>query len=95
MTPAAPGLLPYTFHPALGMVTSSMNQRIKTIFADAQKLAPADREELAELLLATINFDPDVEAAWFRETEDRIAAHEQGELTARPASDVLAKYRKA
>ena len=36
-----------------------MNQRIKTIFADPQKLSPAEREELAELLLATI--DPDLE----------------------------------
>jgi Putative addiction module component len=71
-----------------------MNQRIKTIFADAQKLAPADREELAELLLATIDSDPDVEAAWLLEIEDRIAAHERGELTTRPASDVLAKHRK-
>lgn len=71
-----------------------MNQRIKTIFADAQKLAPADREELAELLLATIDTDPDVHAAWLLEIDDRIAAHERGELTTRPASDVLAKHRK-
>ncbi len=71
-----------------------MNQRIKMIFADAQKLAPADREELAELLLATIDSDPDVEAAWLLEIEDRIAAHARGELTARPAGDVLAKHRK-
>ena len=41
-----------------------MNQRVKTIFDEAQKLAPADREELADLLLATIEVDPGVEKAW-------------------------------
>lgn len=72
-----------------------MNQRIRTIFEEAQRLAPAEREELAELLLATISPDPEVEAAWSREVADRIAAHERGEMSARPAADVLEKYLKA
>jgi putative addiction module component (TIGR02574 family) len=69
-----------------------MNQRIKTIFEQAQRLAPAEREELAELLLATIDDDPGVAAAWQKEFDDRIAAHERGEMTTRPAAEVLAKY---
>jgi putative addiction module component (TIGR02574 family) len=71
-----------------------MNQRIKTIFADAQKLSPSEREELAELLLATIDVDADIESDWAKEIEDRIAAHERGEMTARPVREVLAKYLK-
>ena len=71
-----------------------MNQRIKTIFEDAQKLSPAEREELAELLLATIDVDPEIEAEWAKEIEDRIRSHERGETTARPVAEVLAKYLK-
>ncbi len=71
-----------------------MNERVKSLFKDAQQLAPAEREELAELLLATLDGEAGLEAAWLAEVEDRIAAHERGEMTARPASDVFAKYRK-
>ncbi len=71
-----------------------MNQRIKMIFEEAQQLAPAEREELAELLLATIDADPDIEKAWIKEVEDRIAAHERGEITTRSAAEVLAKHLK-
>jgi putative addiction module component (TIGR02574 family) len=71
-----------------------MNERVKTIFEAAQKLPPAEREELAELLMATIDVDPGIEKAWADEIEGRIAAHERGELSARPAEEVLAKYLK-
>lgn len=71
-----------------------MNQRIKSIFEEAQRLPPAEREELAELLPATIDVDASVEAAWGHEIEDRIATHERGVMTARPAADVLAKHLK-
>ncbi len=69
-----------------------MNQRIKTLFAEAQRLSASEREELAELLLATVETDASVEAAWAAEVEDRIAAHERGEMSARPAVDVLRKH---
>jgi hypothetical protein len=69
-----------------------MNQRIKTIFEDAQKLSPAEREDLADLLRATIDVDPQIDSDWAKEIEDRIAAHERGEMTARPVGDVLGKY---
>lgn len=71
-----------------------MNQRVKVLFDEASKLDPAEREELLELLMASIEPDPEIEAAWLAEVEDRIAAHERGEATARPAADVLAKYIK-
>ncbi len=68
-----------------------MNERVKTILEEAQKLSVAEREELAGLLLATI----EVETAWAAEIADRIAAHERGEMSARPAAEVLAKHLKA
>ena len=54
-----------------------MNQRIKTIFADAQKLTPAEREELAELLIATIDSDAGIETAWAEEANRRWHEHAQ------------------
>lgn len=71
-----------------------MNQRIKAIFEDAQKLSPAEREELAELLLATIDVDPEIEAEWAKEIEDRIAAVERGEVQLIPFEEVFAKHRR-
>lgn len=72
-----------------------MNQRIKAIFDDAQRLTDNEREELAELLLAPITPDAGIESVWAGEIKDRIAAHERGEMTARPAREVLGKYLKS
>ena len=71
-----------------------MNIRVKTVFEKAQELTSEEREELAELLLATIDVDPDIEKAWAEEVADRIAAHERGDMSARPAAEVLAKHFK-
>lgn len=72
-----------------------MNERVKSILEQAQELSAAEREELAGLLLATIEVDPEIESAWAAEIAGRIAAHERGELATRPASEVMAKYLKA
>ncbi len=69
-----------------------MNQRIKALFDEAQRLSPHEREQLADLLRATIDVDPAIEAEWSKEIEDRIAAHERGEMASRPVAEVLAKY---
>ena len=71
-----------------------MNDRVRSIFEQAQKLPSTERAELAELLLATIDVDPEIGRAWTDEVLDRIAAHERGELGARPAAEVLAKHLK-
>ena len=71
-----------------------MNQRVKTIFEQAQKLDSAEREALAELLMATIATDPENDAAWIAEIGDRIAAEERGEARLVPADDVFAKHRR-
>ena len=72
-----------------------MNQRIKTVFEQAQKLEPSEREQLAELLMATISIDPANDAAWIAEIEDRIAAEERGEAQFVNADEVLAKLRRS
>jgi hypothetical protein len=72
-----------------------MNERLKNILTEAQKLSAEEREELAGLLLSTIEVDPEIEAIWAAEIADRIAAHKRGELSTRPAAEVLAKHLKA
>jgi putative addiction module component (TIGR02574 family) len=80
---------------------SVMNQRLKTIFADAQKLSSAEREELAELLLATIEPDEtvaEIEKAWAEEAERRWEEHKQSGEVAIDAfaaiDDVRARLQK-
>ena len=72
-----------------------MNQRLKTILEQAQALAPADRERLAELLYASISSERDHDAAWIDEIEARTAAEARGEARMIPAGEVFAKHRKS
>lgn len=69
-----------------------MNTRLKSLFEDAQTLSAGEREELAQLLLATVDPDPEVEDAWADEVQDRMAAHERGDMLSRSARAVLEKY---
>lgn len=69
-----------------------MNQRLKTIFEDAQKLGHAEREELVELLLATIDNAPGLDQAWADEAHHRW---EQHVATGEVAVDALAAVEDA
>ena len=61
------------------------------ILAEVLALKPSDRDELAERIWQTI--DPadrrEIDEAWAREVEQRIAAHERGELSTKPMEEVL------
>ena len=70
-----------------------MNQRIKTIFADAQKLSSAERDELAELLLATIDPDLEIETAWAVEANRRWDQHAQSGEPSRDAFAAVEEVR--
>ena len=52
-----------------------MNQRIKTIFEQAQALSAEDREQLAELLYATVDPPQDFDKAWADEAARRWEEH--------------------
>ena len=52
-----------------------MNQRVKNIFEQAQALSPEEREDLAELLLATVDAGADFDQAWAGEAAQRWTAH--------------------
>ncbi len=69
-------------------------------FADIEQQArilPTDeRARLVELLLESLQ-EPslaEIEAAWQREIEERIAAYDRGEMQTHPAEDVFAEARR-
>jgi len=66
----------------------------ETIFQEALSLEPAQRAQLIDKLLHSLD-EPDaaLEARWKAEVEDRLEAYERGELQTIPLDEVLAKYR--
>jgi putative addiction module component (TIGR02574 family) len=70
-----------------------MTDKTKILIEEARKLSSEERIELVEAVMTSLD-EPDthIEAAWATEVEDRITAHERGEMPARSAAAVLAKY---
>ena len=59
-------------------------------------LVPEERSRLVELLLESLHEPPlsEIEAAWDREIELRVAAYERGEVATFAAEDVFAEARR-
>ena len=66
------------------------------VLADALRLEPDSRAELAAELLASLDGpgDPDAEAAWDAEIERRIAAVEAGSVRLEPWSEVKRRIER-
>jgi putative addiction module component (TIGR02574 family) len=65
--------------------------------AEQARTLPADeRSRLVELLLESLHESPlaEVDAAWTKEIERRVAAHERGEVETYAAEDVFAEARR-
>ncbi len=72
-----------------------MNQNVKNLAAEAEKLPVADRIAFVEHVLATLDKpDPAIDAAWIAEGQDRLDAYKRGKIEARDAVEVLAKHLK-
>ena len=80
------------FQPLLEI--NSMTEAAKELSAKARKLSPAERLELVDDLLASLD-EPDaqIDRLWAKEAEERLAAYRRGEIKAVPLQEVLAKYR--
>jgi putative addiction module component (TIGR02574 family) len=65
---------------------------VEELYERASELAPADRAELAGLLLESIEdeTDEDVEDAWAAEIERRMAEYRAGRVRTIPWSEVRA-----
>jgi putative addiction module component (TIGR02574 family) len=71
----------------------TMSTSLEVLEAEALKLAPADRSHLLERLIASLDSDPEVEAAWDREADRREAEMESGAVAAVPGHEAMARLR--
>ncbi len=72
-----------------------MNSQIASLAEQAERLPPADRIELVERLLSSLDKpDAEIDRAWAEESERRLDAYLSGATPARDAEDVLAKHLK-
>ena len=67
-----------------------------SVFADALRLDPDTRAELASELLASLDgpADPDAEAAWAAEIDRRVEAIEAGSLRLEPWAQAKRRIEK-
>ena len=70
-----------------------MSTNLEAIEAEALKLAPSDRSHLLEKLIASLDIDPEVEAAWTLEADRREAEIDSGESVAVSGPEVVARLR--
>ncbi len=71
-----------------------MTDATKTLSIEARKLSSAERIDLVDDILASLDEpDPNNDRLWAREADDRLAAYRRGEIRAIPLEEVLAKYR--
>ena len=77
-----------------------MNTHVTSIFEEARKLTPQEREELLARLRHEFEDEgadgtpEEIEAAWMEEVERRIAAFERGETTCISHEEGMAELRK-
>ena len=73
-----------------------MSKAAQLVFADALRLEPETRAELAAELLASLDgpTDPDAEAAWDAEITRRVEAIESGTIRLEPWTEVKRRIEK-
>ena len=73
-----------------------MPELVAELAERSRGLASEDRSRLVELLLETLHEPPlsEIEAAWDKEIERRVAAYEQGEVETYSAEDVFAEAKR-
>jgi putative addiction module component (TIGR02574 family) len=72
-----------------------MSSQLEIVEAQALKLSPNERAELADRLLASLFKDNEIEEAWAVEVERRIDEIESGRAKLIPAAEAIARVRAA
>ncbi|MCX7172546.1 MAG: addiction module protein [Proteobacteria bacterium] len=72
-----------------------MGNQLELLEAEALKLTTGERAAFAQMLLASLDEDAEIEEAWAVETERRLAEIESGAVQAIPIADALAQVRAA
>ena len=73
----------------------TMENQLELLEAEALKLSATERAAFAQLLLASLDEDAEIEEAWAIETERRIAEIESGTTPVIPIAEALAQVRAA
>jgi putative addiction module component (TIGR02574 family) len=73
----------------------TMEIQLEALEAEALKLTSGERAAFAQLLLASLDEDAEIEEAWATEVERRIADVESGVVQVIPISEALAQVRAA
>lgn len=73
-----------------------MSDLVAELAEQARSLSAEERSRLVDLLLESLHVSPlgEVEAAWAKEIERRVAAYERGEVQTYAAEDVFAEARR-
>lgn len=72
-----------------------MSNQFEIIEAQALKLSPEERAQLADRLVASLFKDEEIEDAWAAEVERRIDEIESGRAVLIPAAESIARARAA
>ena len=70
-----------------------MSSTLHALEAAALLLPPEERARLAERLIASLDRDPEVAAAWDEEIRRRIEEFDAGRLESHPAEEVFEEAR--
>ena len=70
-----------------------MSTNLEILEAEVLQLAPVERSHLLELLIASLDSDPEVEEAWEREADRREAELESGLIVEVPGQEAIARLR--
>lgn len=71
-----------------------MGSAAEELGAAALALPRSERARLAERLIASLDTDAEIEAAWAEEMRRRLEAFRRGEIEAIPAEEVVADARR-
>ena len=71
----------------------SVNTNLEILEADVLQLAPIERSHLRERLIASLDADPEIEAAWEREADRREAELSSGLVAKISGADAIARLR--
>ena len=73
-----------------------MSDQVIELAERGKALTPGDRSRLVDLLLESLHESPiaEVEAAWEKEIDRRLAEYDRGEVQAIDAEEVFAKARR-
>ena len=72
-----------------------MPTQLEIVETEALKLSVEERARLADRLLASLSEDAEIDEAWAREVERRIAEIESGRAQLVPAAEAIARARAA